>query len=81
MNPTVSACVLLGALSLLLLLAFWLALALGPVSLPLLDTLQALWQLSGLPAPGGEVAQAGVHGDAGAGAGEFGGHAGQVEPG
>ena len=58
MKPTVSARVLLGALSLLLLLAFWLALALGPVSLPLLDTLQALWQLSGLPAPGGEVAQA-----------------------
>ncbi len=58
MKPTVSARVLLAALSLLLLLAFWLALALGPVSLPLLDTLQALWQLSGLPAPGGEVAQA-----------------------
>ena len=58
MKPTVSARVLLGALSLLLLLAFWLALALGPVSLPLLDTLQALWQLTGWPAPGGEVAQA-----------------------
>lgn len=58
MKPTVSARVLLAALSLLLLLAFWLALALGPVRLPLLDTLQALWQLSGLPALGGEVAQA-----------------------
>lgn len=58
MKPTVSARVLLAALSLLLLLAFWLALALGPVSLPLLDTLQALWQLTGWPAPGGEVAQA-----------------------
>jgi len=58
MKPTVSARVLLAALSLLLLLAFWLALALGPVRLPLLDTLQALWQLSSLPAPGGEVAQA-----------------------
>ena len=52
MKPSVSARVLLAALSLLLLLAFWLALALGPVSLPLLDTLQALLQLSGLPAPG-----------------------------
>lgn len=58
MKPTLSARVLLGALSLLLLLAFWLALALGPVRLPLLDTLQALWQLTGVPTAGGEVAQA-----------------------
>ena len=58
MKSTVSARALLAALSLLLLLAFWLALALGPVSLPLLDSVQALWQLSGLSTAGHEVAQA-----------------------
>ena len=36
------------ALTALLLLALWLSLALGPVSLPLLDTLEALLRLSGL---------------------------------
>ncbi len=58
MKSTVSARALLAALSLLLLLAFWLALALGPVSLPLLDTVQALWQLSGLPTANHDIAQA-----------------------
>lgn len=58
MKSTVSARALLGALSLLLLLAFWLALALGPVSLPLLDTVQALWRLSGLSTAGHDIAQA-----------------------
>lgn len=58
MKSTVSARTLLAALSLLLLLAFWLALALGPVSLPLLDTVQALWQLSGLPTANHDIAQA-----------------------
>ncbi len=58
MKSTVSARALLAALSLLLLLAFWLALALGPVSLPLLDSVQALWQLSGLSTAGHDVAQA-----------------------
>lgn len=58
MKSTVSARALLAALSLLLLLAFWLALALGPVSLPLLDSVQALWQLSGLPTANHDIAQA-----------------------
>ena len=58
MKSTVSARALLAALSLLLLLAFWLALALGPVSLPLLDTVQALWRLSGLSTAGHDIAQA-----------------------
>ena len=58
MKPIVSARVLLGALSVLLLLAFWLALALGPVSLPLLETLRALGRLVGLPLAGSELAQA-----------------------
>ena len=41
-------------LSLLCLLAIWLSLALGPVSLPLLDTLHAVLRLVGLPiAPDG----------------------------
>lgn len=58
MKSTVSARALLAALSLLLLLAFWLALALGPVSLPLLDTVQALWRLSGLSTASHDIAQA-----------------------
>lgn len=41
-------------LSLLCLLAIWLSLALGPVSLPLFDTLRASLRLIGLPiAPDG----------------------------
>ena len=41
-------------LSLLCLLAIWLSLALGPVSLPLLDTLRAALRMIGLPfAPDG----------------------------
>lgn len=38
------------ALTALLMVALWLSLALGPVSLPLLDTLEALLRLSGLSA-------------------------------
>lgn len=41
-----------------LLLAFWLALALGPVSLPLGDTLRALLHLAGFPVASDELAQA-----------------------
>ena len=49
MNPVVRPRSLFIALSLLLVLALWLSLALGPVSLPLLDTLQAALRLLGLP--------------------------------
>lgn len=52
MKPVVHTRPLLVALSLLLLLAFWLALALGAVSLPLLDTLQALGRVLGVPLEG-----------------------------
>lgn len=40
------------ALSVLLLLAFWLSLALGPVSLPLIDTVRAVGRAAGLPLDG-----------------------------
>ena len=46
------------ALSLLCLLAVWLSLALGPVSLPLLDTLRAGMRLLGLPVNGEGLEQA-----------------------
>lgn len=49
---------LLLALSVLLLLAFWLSLALGPVSLPLLDTLKAGLRLLGMPLDGAGLQQA-----------------------
>ena len=49
---------LLLALSVLLLLAFWLSLALGPVSLPLLDTLKAGLRLLGVPLDGSGLQQA-----------------------
>ncbi len=46
------------ALGLLLALAIWLSLALGPVSLPLGDTLRAALRLLGLPLAGDGLAQA-----------------------
>jgi len=46
------------ALGLLCLLAIWLSLALGPVSLPLLDTLRAGLRLLGLPVAGDGLEQA-----------------------
>ena len=49
---------LFAALGLLLALALWLSLALGPVSLPLGDTLQALLRLFGVPLQGEGVLQA-----------------------
>jgi iron complex transport system permease protein len=49
---------LLLALSAVLLLAFWLSLALGPVSLPLLDTLKAGLRLLGVPLDGAGLQQA-----------------------
>ena len=45
-------------LLLLLVLVFWLSLALGPVSLPLGDTLLAGMRLLGLPLEGGDTQQA-----------------------
>lgn len=48
MIAVISSRSLFVALTALLLLALWLSLALGPVSLPLLDTLEALLRLSGL---------------------------------
>lgn len=45
-------------LSLLCLLAIWLSLALGPVSLPLLDTLRAAMRMIGLPVPAEGLEQA-----------------------
>jgi len=49
---------LLCGLGLLLLLAFWLSLALGPLRLPLLDSLRALLHLLGLPVDGTGLEQA-----------------------
>lgn len=48
MIAVISSRSLFVVLTALLLLALWLSLALGPVSLPLLDTLEALLRLSGL---------------------------------
>jgi len=52
MTLSVRPRVLFAALGLLLLLALWLSLALGPVSLGLAETLRALLRLFGLPLPG-----------------------------
>lgn len=52
MNAAVNPRHLLFALGLLLLLAIWLSLALGPVSLPLGDTLRAALRLLGVPLDG-----------------------------
>ena len=58
MNPVIRPRSLFIALGLLLALALWLSLALGPVSLPLLDTLKAALRLLGLAQPGSDLAQA-----------------------
>ena len=58
MNPVIRPRSLFIALSLLLAFALWLSLALGPVSLPLLDTLKAALRLLGLAQPGDDLAQA-----------------------
>ncbi|SEC16741.1 FecCD family ABC transporter permease [Pseudomonas anguilliseptica] len=58
MNPVIRPRSLFIALSLLLALALWLSLALGPVSLPLLDTLKAALRLLGLAQAGYDLAQA-----------------------
>lgn len=57
MNPVIRPRSLFVALGLLLVLALWLSLALGPVSLPLADTLQALLRLFGLPLAGAGLEQ------------------------
>lgn len=49
MSPAIHPRSLFLALGLLLLLSLWLSLALGPVSLPLADTLRAALRLAGLP--------------------------------
>ncbi len=49
---------LFGALGISLVLVLWLSLALGPVSLPLGDTLRAALRLAGLPLDGAGLAQA-----------------------
>lgn len=49
---------LLIALSVACLLAIWLSLALGPVSLPLMDTLRAGMRLLGVPVQGDDLQQA-----------------------
>lgn len=58
MNPVFRPRPLLLAMGVLLLLAFWLSLALGPVSLPLGDTLLAALRLMGLPIEGEGLQQA-----------------------
>ena len=58
MNPVIAPRSLFLVLILLLALAFWLSLALGPVSLPLADTLQAALRLLGLAVGGDELQQA-----------------------
>ncbi|MCW2294193.1 iron complex transport system permease protein [Pseudomonas sp. BIGb0408] len=58
MRPVISPRSLFIALGLLLALALWLSLALGPVSLPLGDTLRAALRLSGLPLEGDGLQQA-----------------------
>ncbi|WMR35768.1 iron ABC transporter permease, partial [Metapseudomonas otitidis] len=52
MKPVLSPRLLFIGLSLLLLVALWLSLALGPVSLPLDATLRALLRLVGVPLDG-----------------------------
>ncbi|MBC9249467.1 ABC transporter permease [Pseudomonas alcaligenes] len=58
MTPVIRPRPLLIALGLLLLLALWLSLALGPISLPLGDTLRAGLRLAGLPLDGEGLQQA-----------------------
>ncbi|BBN57392.1 hypothetical protein TRE132_55170 [Pseudomonas chlororaphis subsp. aurantiaca] len=58
MTPLLKPRALFIGLSLLCLLAIWLSLALGPVSLPLLDTLRAALRLLGLPIEGQGLEQA-----------------------
>lgn len=58
MNRLVKPRTLFVTLALLCLLAIWLSLALGPVSLPLLDTLRAGARLVGLPVAGEGLEQA-----------------------
>lgn len=58
MRPQVQPRVLFIGLSLLCLLAIWLSLALGPVSLPLLDTGRAALHLMGLPVAADNLEQA-----------------------
>lgn len=58
MNQLIKPSTLFVALVLLCLLAVWLSLALGPVSLPLMDTLRAGLRLLGLPIAGDGLDQA-----------------------
>jgi iron complex transport system permease protein len=58
MKPLLSPRLLFIGLSLLLLVALWLSLALGPVSLPLDATLRALLRLVGVPLDGDGLEQA-----------------------
>ncbi|CAI8769350.1 ABC transporter permease [Pseudomonas sp. R32] len=58
MNRLIKPRTLFVTLALLCLLAIWLSLALGPVSLPLLDTLRAGARLVGLPVAGEGLEQA-----------------------
>lgn len=58
MKQRVQPRTLIVCLSLLCLLAVWLSLALGPVSLPLFDTLRAGLRLLGLPVAGDDLQQA-----------------------
>ncbi|MGR1220138.1 FecCD family ABC transporter permease [Metapseudomonas otitidis] len=58
MKPLLSPRLLFIGLSLLLLVALWLSLALGPVSLPLDATLRALLRLVGVPLDGEGLEQA-----------------------
>ncbi len=58
MSPVLTARPLFLSLGLLLLIAFWLSLALGPVSLSFGDTLHAMLRLLGVSFDGGGTAQA-----------------------
>lgn len=58
MKPVIAPRSLFVALGLLLALALWLSLALGPVSLPLGDTLRVALRLAGLPLAGDGLQQA-----------------------
>lgn len=58
MHASIHPRVLFAALGLLLLLAFWLSLALGPVRLSVAETFQALLRLSGMPLSGAGLEQA-----------------------
>lgn len=58
MKPVIAPRSLFIALGLLLALALWLSLALGPVSLPLGDTLRAALRLAGVPLPADGLQQA-----------------------